>query len=223
LAAVTRQKRLGSGGCNFDENPARDARDADPVWSPEPLSVLRLIRDEESLGTLTFSVWKILGTKRIYHDGARLRVACRLGRRALRLSLSSSLDERAPFAYAVPSGARLRETFSLLSDFTTLMKSDAPFRSRRPPVVRPTRIAVMHMRALQALDGAQAGASQREIASVLFGEDMVAARWESDSELRAQVRHLIRRGRDYMRGGYRRLVTVDSGRQGDAPRTTESP
>jgi hypothetical protein len=92
------------------------------------------------------------------------------------------------------------------------MKSDAPFRLRRPRVVRPTRIAVMHMRALQALDGVQAGASQREVASVLFGEEVVAARWGTDSELRAQVRHLFRRARAYMRGGYRRLVTVSSDR-----------
>jgi len=70
----------------------------------------------------------------------------------------------------------------------------------------------MHMRALQALDGAQAGASQREIASVLFGEEVVAARWGTDSELRAQVRHLIRRARAYMRGDYRRLVTAGCNR-----------
>lgn len=61
---------------------------------------------------------------------------------------------------------------------------------------RPGRIALMHMRVLQALDGVDAGASHREIASAIFGADIVAARWHADSELRARVRHLIRRGRE---------------------------
>ena len=174
--------------------------------------MLRLIRDDASSGGPTFSVWRIAGPKRVDHDGVHLRVACRVGFRSLRVSLGPGIDAERSFAYAVSSSARLREHFQLVSAFTTLMKSDASSRPRRLRVVRPTRIAVMHMRALQALDGAQAGASQREIASVLFGEDVVAARWGTDSELRAQVRHLIRRARAYMRGGYRRLVTVGSDR-----------
>ena len=184
--------------------------------------MVRLIRDAESLGNLTFSVWKLFGAKRIVHDGARLRVACRFGRDALRLSLSSSVDERG-LAYVVPSGVRLREHFLLLSAFATLMSSAKPPLLRVHPVGRPTRIAIMHMRGLQALDGVLAGASQREIAAALFGEDVVALRWEPDGELRAQVRHLIRRARAYMLGGYRRLLTPGPDRQGDAHRISESP
>src|SRR3546814_15729907 len=65
-------------------------------------------------------------------------------------------------------------------------------------LARPTRGAVTHLRALQALDGALAGASHREIATVLFVEAEVAARWSPDSELRAQVRSLVQRGRALM-------------------------
>jgi hypothetical protein len=185
--------------------------------------VLRLIRGDESPGTPAFSVWKICGPKRIHHDGAQLHVTGRLRRKALRLSLSPGIDEQGSFAYAVSSGAPLRKYFPLLSAFTTLMRSDNPLPLRVYPVSRPTRIAIMHMRGLQALDGVLAGASQREIAAALFGEDAVAHRWEPDSELRAQVRHLIRRARALMLGGYRRLLTLGPDRQGDAPRTTESP
>jgi hypothetical protein len=64
----------------------------------------------------------------------------------------------------------------------------------------------MHMRSLQAVDGIAAGASQRAIAIVLYGAARVFHDWHADSELRAQVRHLIRRGSELVHGGYRRLL-----------------
>nr|WP_238345955.1 DUF2285 domain-containing protein [Luteimonas saliphila] len=76
----------------------------------------------------------------------------------------------------------------------------------RTSVSRPSRSAVVYARALQALDGALAGASQREIAIAVFGEARVTADWTADSELRAQVRYLIQRGRVLMEGQYRTLL-----------------
>ena len=65
---------------------------------------------------------------------------------------------------------------------------------------------MLHMHTLQALDGTLAGASQRGVAEVLFGINTVAERWYDDSDLRAQVRRLIRRGQTLMDGGYQRLL-----------------
>jgi len=62
------------------------------------------------------------------------------------------------------------------------------------------------MRALQALDGALASASHRDIGESIFGPEAMTSRWHADSELRAQLRHLIRRGRALMNGGYRTLL-----------------
>ena len=62
------------------------------------------------------------------------------------------------------------------------------------------------MRALQALDGAHSGASQREIAIALFGADVVAHKWHADGELRARVRYLIHRASALTKGGYRSLL-----------------
>ena len=76
-------------------------------------------------------------------------------------------------------------------------------------VVRPaTRAALLHLRALQALDAAQAGASHRDIAQALFGLEAVALRWHEDGELRAQVRYLLRRAEGYMLGGYLALAGI---------------
>jgi hypothetical protein len=75
---------------------------------------------------------------------------------------------------------------------------------------RPNRSSLLHMRALQALDGTLAGASQRDVAEMLFGADSVAGRWHADSDLRAQVRRLIRRGQCLMQGDYRHLLQIDA-------------
>ena len=69
-------------------------------------------------------------------------------------------------------------------------------------------MALLHLRALQALDATQAGAHHRDIAGALFGADAVQSRWSADSELRAQVRHVLTRAEEFMRGGYLALAGV---------------
>jgi hypothetical protein len=63
-------------------------------------------------------------------------------------------------------------------------------------------------RALQAWDGAVAGASQREIASAIFGDATVREEWGGRSEfLKARTQRLIRYGKEMVDGGYRKLLT----------------
>jgi hypothetical protein len=49
-----------------------------------------------------------------------------------------------------------------------------------------------------AFDGVTSGASHRDIANVMLGDDAVARQWDSDSELRVHPRHLIKRARHYV-------------------------
>lgn len=79
---------------------------------------------------------------------------------------------------------------------------------------RPDRIALLHMRSLQTVDGLDAGATQREIAQALFGAAVVAERWHDLGELRAQVRRLARRGRALVDGGYRCLLQIEGAGDG---------
>jgi hypothetical protein len=58
---------------------------------------------------------------------------------------------------------------------------------------------------LQALDGDLAGASQRQIATLLFGAQRVARDWR-DGHLRDCVRRAVGRGRRLMTGGYLELL-----------------
>lgn len=149
-------------------------------------------------------LWAIPGRKALIHDGERLWLYGRAGRELVTMTLTAGVSDGEPFAYALPAGvAPGRYRFTLETALSLLQG-----RGARTPtaLTRPPRSAVTHMRALQALDGVVAGASQREVAAALFGEDDVAARWTPDGELRAQVRYLIQRGRALIGGDYRRLL-----------------
>ncbi|WP_407655060.1 DNA -binding domain-containing protein [Acidovorax benzenivorans] len=74
-----------------------------------------------------------------------------------------------------------------------------------------SRMDLLHMRGLQALDALQAGCGHREIAEAVFGADAAAGRWHADSDLRAQMRHILSRAKALMAGGYLRLAGVRPG------------
>lgn len=60
---------------------------------------------------------------------------------------------------------------------------------------------------LRVHDALGAGASQREIAAVLFGEGRVENEWDGRSDsLRSRVRRLAREARNMAAGGYRSLL-----------------
>ncbi|MCT9000177.1 DUF2285 domain-containing protein [Chelativorans intermedius] len=71
---------------------------------------------------------------------------------------------------------------------------------------RPERKARRWGMVLQAYDGMRAGASQREIATILYGEERVRADWEA-GYLRTRVQRLIRTAEKMIvGGGYRVLL-----------------
>lgn len=144
------------------------------------------------------------------------------GTETRRLTWPSELADGDPFAFVISSGLDLRMQWSVVSGFAETLKAGLPAR-QVARVFPPSRFAPVHMRMLQALDGSLAGASQRDIAAALFGNEAIEQRWYSDSELRAQVRHLIRKGRLLMLGEYRRLLQFLPNRKGDREGLSKSP
>jgi hypothetical protein len=196
------------------EDPERDGRDAQPLWMPDPDTlVLVHLDDDPPDRALPFQLWRFPGRKYLTHDGKRLVLTCQWVGRVLRLGLSTKLRDGVAHAYAVRAGRKLcRHWRSIEAELSLLDGTRAP----RPGIAtgRPGRNSLLHMRALQALDGTLAGASQRQVAEVLFGGRTVAERWDEDCDLRAQVRRLIRRGRIFMAGGYHRLLHDGCRKQG---------
>jgi hypothetical protein len=194
-----------NGGCNFVENPALDARELQPQWLPSPSSVVRLIDLDEDDRDTRFSLWRIPGRKTLLHDGRQLHLTSEIGSSRLRL-LAQHGSLRGRFLRL--RSARWRGCAQRLGgerscEGALINPSVAVWEAATR---RPTHMGLLRMRALQALDGALSGASQREIAVALFGADVVARNWHADSELRARIRYLIRRASALMNGGYCRLL-----------------
>jgi len=126
-----------------------------------------------------------------------------------RAVLATDLAADEPYAFSVPADDHVQARCRAVNEFATSYNTGHR-RQSMSLGVRPTRSALTHMRVLQALDGARAGASQREIAAAIFGEGAVKDSWAPDSELRAQTRYLLRRGDALSKGGYRTLLNADS-------------
>lgn len=122
----------------------------------------------------------------------------------MQVSLSMELGDGAAYGLTVPLDAQLR------TRLTGYQVQANAIQGQRPPVAakKVTRASLLHLHALQALDASQDGAHHRDIAGALFGADAVRKRWTADSELRAQVRHLLTRAEGLMRGGYLALAGV---------------
>jgi hypothetical protein len=152
-----------------------------------------------------FDLWRIPGRKRLAFDGPDLALTADLSALRMRLSLSGALVEGASYTSAVPLTSQLRGDLAAFNTQAQALEGHVPQVDSARPVARA---ALLHLRALQALDAAQAGASHRDIAQALFGLEAVVLRWHEDGELRARVRHLLRRAKAYMTGGYLVLAGV---------------
>ena len=179
-------------GLRLLEDPALDARDAHPAWLPSHAAVVQLYPDADPpVDVELFAFWRIPGHKQLVHDGKVLALIARSPGRCLRFALAPGLEDGMAVACAHRGGTTAR-----------LATDAAPMARPRPPPA-----AMMELHTLQALDATLAGASLREIAEGLFGED-AAADWYSDGGLRSKVRRLARRGDALMRGGYHRLAQL---------------
>ncbi|WPH16298.1 DUF2285 domain-containing protein [Variovorax paradoxus] len=152
----------------------------------------------------TFDLWRVPGRKRLALGGSGLTLLTEVPAQRLRMSLADDLCDGAVYICAVPLGPGLRGQLDVFNAQARALQGHAPADDSTRTV---TRAALLHLRALQALDGAQAGASQRDIAQALFGLEAVM-RWHADGELRAAVRHLLRRAKTYMSGGYLSLAGI---------------
>ena len=184
------------------EDPAVDARDADVDWLPDPDAVVGLgpaVRDDDD----PFSLWAIPGRKSLVHDGKRLLLRTRLGRRVVRIAVALTLQDGAPYAFAVPPMRQRRARAAAEEVAAALAGVAEPRRA-----AGLSRSQLVHMRALQALDAERAGASEREIGAIVLDQPAAGTAW-NDSAARAQVRYLLKHGRSLRDGGYRHLLRAD--------------
>lgn len=203
-------KPRDAGACEVAADPRLNGREAHPLWLKAPDDFLN-VQPADPSGTATpedqpaFDLWRIPGRKRLDPRGGRAVLAIVLGLRHARLVIDGRLADGDVFACTVPLNPQLRGRLAEYHALAGLLNGVMPFS---PQGRGATRAELLHLRALQALDAIQAGASHREIASALFGPDRVEERWQADGSLRAQVRHLVSRAEAFMRGGYLQLAGI---------------
>jgi hypothetical protein len=198
-----------AGGCDSVDHPELDARRAHIEWLSSTDDVLQ-VRAARSPGgdpqQALFDLWRVPGRKRLsLHGNTDLALTAEVAARRLRIVLADDVADGAAYASWAPLRPGLSGRVGDFDAQARMLDGDIP-RIRATRSV--TRAAMLHLRALQALDGNAAGASQREVARVLFGSEAVASRWQADGELRAQVRHLLRRAQAFVNGGYLALAAA---------------
>lgn len=169
-------------------------------------------------GEQVFSLWRIAGRKQLTLRGRDLLLeAAHLAHR-LHAWIDPAICDGSAIELSIPLDRQLRTQLPAY-------QAKAEMLHGRRPVAQPrevSRAGLLHLRALQALDGQQHGASHREIAEVLFGDEAVRARWSADGELRAQVRHLLSRANGLVAGGYltltarRKSASTETNARGDS-------
>jgi hypothetical protein len=114
---------------------------------------------------------------------------------------------------AVVLDYRIRGLHSAEPHVQTLRRLLGLCRHRRfiralfPPDPRMPRLITT----LRVADALAEGASQREIATALFGTDAMSRDWSSRSDaLRSRIRRLVREARGSAAGGYRQFLRLSS-------------
>ena len=191
-------------GLDAFEEPSLDARSASPLWV-DPRASVALTKIPDASAD-SFDVWRFIGAKHLTPAGTGLSLSIRSYR--LRVVFGDSLRAGDPFAYVLPSSDQLPQLCLSIRECMAGYAGRTTLPGNRADSERPSPSALLHMRALQTLDGLEADASHRQLAQALFGQQRVSERWGAESELRAQVRYLVKRAQSLRDGGYRNWLTA---------------
>ena len=81
-------------GLRLLEDPRLDARDAHPVWFPDPPELIHLYPDVDPMpDSVAFDFWRLPGSKGLVHDGRRLLLTTRWPGCCLRLTVAPGLEQ----------------------------------------------------------------------------------------------------------------------------------
>jgi hypothetical protein len=121
-----------------------------------------------------------------------------------RVHVADGLVEDDRIAIAIPMDEFARRRLAAADRFIVdLNQRSIGSRSR---LSASNRLDQFHCSVLQAIDGAAAGATHRQIAVAIYGQRRVSASWTPDGDLRARIRYFLKRGSALIDGGYRTLI-----------------
>jgi hypothetical protein len=208
-----------NGGFTFAERPDLEAPDARIIWHADidPATLRVAVIPVDRAGPDHLEVARLAPWLSVVVDGeGREHAVLSDGWRHVRIDVEAgSLAENGLvlLEYRLVGLASAQSSASALRRFLQLAihcRFGASFFPPEPQMARWTTL-------LRVSDALRAGASQREIARALFGEERVDQDWDGHSDsLRSRVRRLVRDARAMARGGYRFLLRKD-GRSSGGP------
>jgi hypothetical protein len=190
-------------------DPDRSAGDTAVFWRPELLAaIVRLRRARAGLDDprVRFEPERWPGRRATHRDedGLHIIVAAAGAEHRLWLPAGDAPPEGEPLEAALDLDAYTVDQAEAVLRFLKLVADPpVPTGKRRPAGgPPPKRLA----QTLQALDGSLAGASYRQIAAAVFGEQRVRDDWGPTSSLKQATIYLVESARALMEGGYRGLL-----------------
>lgn len=203
---------LAIGGSTFAEDPSLEAPLARIIWHAEfdPATIFAVARsgdpsDPDSVLIERLAPWLDIARG----DGATEHAVLSDGWHHLRLDIEGcplARERAVVLRYRIEGLAGAQRQLLPLRRFLAFCRE----RRFRGALFRPDPRIARSLDVLRVHDGLASGASQREIAEVLFGHDRVAQDWNARSDwLRSRIRRLVREARAMATGGYRRLLRQD--------------
>lgn len=203
-----RPSTLSNGGFTFAEQPEVEAPDARIIWradlDPGALRVLAVPAEAghpDAIDTATLAPWLS-----IVRDASGEHAVLSDGWHHIRIDIAQgSLAAGGPVElhYDLHGIASAQSKVLPLRRLLDLCRHGRFSHALYPPDRRLDRM----IQALRVHDAVAAGASQREIAQVLFGAAADHASGRRSDSLRSRVRRLVADARVLARGGYRALMT----------------
>lgn len=198
-----------TGGFIFAEDPAREAPAARIIWHADldPRTISALARPADPANPDSVSLERLAPWLQIAdgEDGIQHAVLTD-GRHHLRLDVTGcplSREHAVLLRYHVDGLTRAERQLASLHRFLAFCRH-GQFHGM---LFRPEPGIARRLEVLRVHDALASGASQRDIAAVLFGFRRTAQEWNGPSDwLRSRVRRLVREARTMAGGGYRRLL-----------------
>lgn len=201
-------------GLLFVEDPSRAAPAARILWTPcLDSSVIEVAASTvQANGCDEFDLARMpMAPTIVVSAEGRQHVSLTDGFRRIRIDVTSGsvLDGPVRLHYQLAGIEGVEPKLLTIQRLIALIRLGRFAKGLEKPEPRAARWMTM----LRVHDALSEGASQREIASVLFGERRVQAEWRQDSDsLRLRIQRLIRSGEGLVRGGYKGLLSGGGGR-----------
>lgn len=199
---------MPTGGFTFAEFPDRAAPEARILWradrDPETISVIAEACGNMDPDGIDFAILEPWLT--VVSNSAVEHAVLTDGWHRIRLDVvQGSLATRQP----VRLHYQIHGTISAESKLLPLRRLIHLYRHKvfTPALYPPGPSMGYAIAVLRVHDAMTAGVSQKEIARSIFGADLVAAEWNSNSDfLRSRTRRLVANARRMMRGGFKSLL-----------------